>query len=620
MCGICGFMHRERANETLLENMIDEIRYRGPDDAGCFLDNLENGFQIGLAHRRLAILDLSANGHQPMYSEDRSAVITFNGEIYNFRELRRELEGYGYSFRSETDTEVILAAYRQWGIDAVRRFNGMFAFALYDKENQTVWLARDRMGVKPLYYWTDGKSVVFGSELKPIMRYPGFQREIDRDALMLYLAAEYIPGEQSIFRNTRKLLPGEILKWTPECTERRRYWSVRDVVLKQNRFSGSYQDALKELDTLVEDAVRLRMISDVPLGAFLSNGVDSSLITAKMQKVSDEPVKTFTVGFHEAEFDESGEAAAVARFLGTEHETRILSVDEGKKLFPCLPEFYDEPLADPSMIATMLVSAMARMHVTVALSGDAGDELFCGYNTYTHFQKLSRLKRISRALNGAERLLPIREIGERRNRRELVKLFHLTGDEEIIDADLLAWQDRYRGLADGKPDLSAFRTAMPLGTDLFEKAMLHDLTSYLPDDVLTKVDRASMSASLESRAPLLDYRVVEFALSLPTEYKIRDGVKKRILKDLLYREVPESMIGRKKMGFRIPFAKWLREDFSEQVSCYLSDEFIDRQGLFDRAVIGKMRKSYEKSDTSDFAREVWTLLIFQMWYERYCMK
>ena len=361
------------------------------------------------------------------------------------------------------------------------------------------------------------------------------------------------------------------------------------------------------------------MNSDVPLGAFLSSGTDSSLMTAKMQRCSSSPVKTFTVGFQDAEFDESEAAAAVAGWLGTEHTTRILSVNEGKKLFPQLPEYYDEPLADPSMIATMLVSAMAREHVTVAISGDAGDELFCGYNTYTHFQKLRRLSGISRLLNGAEHLFPIREAGERHNRREWVKLFHLTDDEEIIDADLLTWQDRYRGLTDGEPDFSAFRTAMPLGEELFEKAMLHDLTSYLPDDVLTKVDRASMSVSLETRAPLLDYRIVEFALSLPLEYKLRDGVKKRILKDLLSREIPDTMIGQKKMGFRIPFAKWLREDFAELTEWYFSDEYIRKQDLFDPALVRKMQKSYQDSDTPDYAREIWTMLIFQMWYEHYCI-
>ena len=617
MCGICGFVHREQADEKLLTEMIDEIRYRGPDDAGTFLENLESGYQIGLAHRRLAILDLSADGHQPMESEDGVAVITFNGEIYNFKELRSELQLLGHSFRSGTDTEVILAACRQWGIDAVSRFNGMFAFCLYDREKQTVWLVRDRMGVKPLYYAVDGNNLVFASELKPLLRYPGFRREIDRDALTLYLAAEYIPGEQSIYQQARKLLPGEMLKWTPEGMEKRRYWSVRDVVLRTEPYTGDYGEAMEELDALIGDAVRLRMISDVPLGAFLSNGVDSSLMTAKMQRLSPTPVRTFTVGFREEEYDESERAAAVAAFLGTEHHTRILSVEEGKSLFRQLPLYYDEPLADPSMIATMLVSAAAKEHVTAAVSGDAGDELFCGYNTYARFQQLKKLARLSRLLNGAEKLLPIRELGERLNSRVWVKLFHLTDDEEIIDADLYAWLDRYRGLTDGAADLTAFRDAMPLGTSLEDKAMLHDLTSYLPDDILTKVDRASMAVSLETRAPLLDYRVVEFALRLPLEYKLRNGEKKRILKDLLYREVPASLIGQKKMGFRIPFARWLREDFSEMVRWYFSAEFLRKQDLFDEGAVRKMLKRYEKSDTPDFAREVWTFLIFQMWYETY---
>ena len=584
MCGICGFIDRGQSSEELLREMIDTIRYRGPDDRSSMLETLESGFRVGLAHRRLAILDLSAAGRQPMNSESGRTVISFNGEIYNYRELRAKLEQKGYRFRTGTDTEVILSACEAWGIDAVQRFNGMFAFALFDREAQSLYLVRDRMGVKPLYYYTDGDTLVFASELKPIMKYPGFRKEIDRNALTMYLAAEYIPGRQSIFRNT---------------------------------FTGSYEDAAEELNALLEDAVRLRMISDVPLGAFLSNGVDSSLITAKMQKLSDTPVKTFTVGFREPAFDESQAAEKVAQYLGTEHETRVLSVDEGKRLLGELPGWFDEPMADPSQIATLLVSAMARERVTVALSGDGGDELFCGYNTYAHFEKLKRLKSLSGCLNAAERLLPLREAGERANNRTWVKLFHLTSDEEIIDADLYTWWDRYRGIAGGAANPGVFQSAMIMGTTLSEKAMLHDLGTYLPDDVLTKVDRASMAVSLETRAPLLDYRIVELALRLPLEFKLQNGNKKRILKDLLCREIPETLIGKKKMGFRIPFARWMREDYGDLIRRYFSDEFLRKQDLFDRRQLKKMQRAYEQSRRTDFAREVWTFLLFQLWYDHY---
>ncbi len=597
--------------------MIDEIRYRGPDDRGCMLEALESGFRVGLAHCRLSILDLSAAGHQPMRSESGRTVISFNGEIYNYRELRAQLEQKGYRFRTGTDTEVILCAYEAWGIDAVQRFNGMFAFALFDREAQCLYLVRDRMGVKPLYYFTDGETLVFASELKPVMKYPGFRKEIDRDALTVYLAAEYIPGSQGIFRNTFKLLPGEILKWTPRGKEKRRYWSVRDVLSREKPFTGSYADAQEELNALLEDAVRLRMISDVPLGAFLSSGVDSGLITAKMQKLSDAPVKTFTIGFREQEYDESQAAEKVAHYLGTEHETGVLSLEEGKTLLGQLPRYFDEPMADPSQIATLLVSSIARERVTVALSGDGGDELFCGYSTYAHFEKLKRLQGLSRALNAAEHLLPLREAGERGNRRTWVKLFHLTNDEEIIDADLYTWWDRYRGIAGGEPDPSVFQSAMAPGQTLPEKAMLHDLSTYLPDDVLTKVDRASMAVSLETRAPLLDYRIVELALRLPLDFKLQNGKKKRILKDLLCREVPEQLIGQKKMGFRIPFARWMREDYGDLIRWYCSDEFLRKQNLFDIPQVRKMQKAYEGSRTTDYAREVWTFLLFQLWYDYY---
>ena len=617
MCGICGFIDRGQGSGELLHEMIDEIRYRGPDDQGTMLEALDSGFRVGLAHCRLAILDLSAAGCQPMKSESGRTVISFNGEIYNYRELRTRLEQMGYRFRTGTDTEVILAAYEAWGIDAVQRFNGMFAFALFDREAQSLYLVRDRMGVKPLYYYTDGDTLAFASELKPIMKYPGFRKEIDRNALTMYLAAEYIPGSQSIFRNTFKLLPGEILKWTPQGIEKRRYWSVQDVVSRQEPFTGSYEDAEEELNALLEDAVRLRMISDVPLGAFLSNGVDSSLITAKMQKLSDTPVKTFTVGFREPAFDESQAAEKVAQYLGTEHETRVLSMDEGKRLLRELPGWFDEPMADPSQIATLLVSSSAREKVTVALSGDGGDELFCGYNTYAHFEKLKKLQGLSRCLNAAERLLPLREAGERGNNRPWVKLFHLTSDEEIIDADLYTWWDRYRGIAGGTADPGVFQSAMRPGRTLPEKAMLHDLGTYLPDDVLTKVDRASMTVSLETRAPLLDYRIVELALRLPLAFKRKEGKKKRILKDLLYREVPETLIGQRKMGFRIPFARWMREDYGDLIRWYFSDEFLRKQDLFDMTQMRKMQKAYEGSRTTDYAREVWTFLLFQLWYEHY---
>ena len=371
------------------------------------------------------------------------------------------------------------------------------------------------------------------------------------------------------------------------------------------------------MNALLEDAVRLRMISDVPLGAFLSNGVDSSLIVAKMQKLSVKPVKTFTVGFREPEFDEAQAAGKLARYLGTEHETKILSMEEGKKLLVKLPGWFDEPMADPSQIATLLVSAMARERVTVALSGDGGDELFCGYNTYAHFEKLKRLKSLSGCLNAAERLLPLREAGERANNRTWVKLFHLTSDEEIIDADLYTWWDRYRGIAGGTADPGVFQSAMRPGRTLPEKAMLHDLSTFLPDDVLTKVDRASMAVSLETRAPLLDYRIVELALRLPLAFKRKEGKKKRILKDLLYREVPETLIGQRKMGFRIPFARWMREDYGDLIRWYFSDEYLRKQDLFDMTQVRKMQKAYEGSRTTDYAREVWTFLLFQLWYEHY---
>lgn len=618
MCGICGFVHRGEDNQKTLETMIETIRYRGPDDVGFFEEKLENGFRLGFAHRRLAILDLSEKGHQPMCSDDGRLVLVFNGEIYNFLELRAELEGRGCFFRTGTDTEVILAAVQEWGTEkALPRFNGMFAFALFDRKEQSVTLVRDRMGVKPLYYTVSGDGLVFASELKPLMCYPGFQKEIDGDALQLYLSAEYIPGSRSIFRNTRKLLPGEMLKWTGDGVTHRRWWSVEQAFQDGEAYTGSYEEAREELNALLEDAVKLRMISDVPLGVFLSNGVDSSLIAAKMKKASASPIRTFTVAFREDGFDESGAAERVAAFLGAEHLSETLDADEGKKLLLKLPEFWDEPMADPSSVATMLVSRMARRNVTVALSGDAGDELFYGYNTYDHFERLRRWIPAGRLLNAADRILPVRDFAGEHNSRRLMKLLCLRSEEEIIDADLIAYRERYRTITEGSWDFSDFSTAMSSGKSLPEKAMLHDLITYLPGDILTKVDRASMASSLELRAPLLDYRVVEFALRLPLSYKYRDGVRKRILKDLLYREVPEELIGQRKKGFRIPFADWLRNDYRELLEDYCSESYLRRQNLFDIPTVRKMLGSFRRTETPDYAREVWTFLLFQMWYDRY---
>jgi asparagine synthase (glutamine-hydrolysing) len=449
------------------------------------------------------------------------------------------------------------------------------------------------------------------------MRYPGFRKEIDGDALQLYLCAEYIPGSRCIFKNTWKLLPGEILTWTAAGVSRRRWWTVEGALDAGGPYPGSYEEALEELDALVEDAVRLLMISDVPLGVFLSNGVDSSLIAAKMKKVSAGPIRTFTAAFREEGFDESEAAGRVAAWLGAEHRSELLDAEEGKRLLTRLPEFWDEPMADPSSVATMLVSRMARREVTVALSGDAGDELFYGYNTYAHFERLRRWVRVGRLLGRADGAFPLRRLAAAHNSRRLTKLLCMTSEEALIDADLFSYRDRYREITEGSWDFSDFSAAVRSGGSLPEKAMLHDLTTYLPGDILTKVDRASMAFSLELRAPLLDCRIVEFALRLPLSYKVEDGVRKRILKDLLYREIPKELIGQKKKGFRIPFADWLRNDFRALLRDYCSEDYLRGQNLFDPRTVRKMLQSFERTDTPDYAREVWTFLLFQLWYDRY---
>jgi asparagine synthase (glutamine-hydrolysing) len=616
---------------------------RGPDDSGAWAD-AESGIALGF--RRLAIVDLTPEGHQPMTSADGRYVIIFNGEVYNFQELRAELEPRGHRFRGHSDTEVMLAAFREWGIEAaLRRFNGMFAIALWDRQERLLTLARDRVGKKPLYYgWSKG-TFLFGSELKALSANRSFVRDINRSAVALFLKFGYVPGPHSIYEGIRKLPAGTYLQMSlarkEEAAEPRPYWSALEIALagERNQLQLSDDEAVERLDSLLRDSVRLRMIADVPLGAFLSGGIDSSTVVALMQAQSAKPVRTFSIGFTESEFNEANYAADVARHLGTDHTELYVSPQQALDVIPHLPAIYDEPFADSSQVPTFLVSQLARRDVTVSLSGDGGDELFGGYNRYFWTQRMWRgITAIPRPLRrGVGRTL----LGMKRSHRSRL----LAGmqalmprnwrvqnpDEKIVKAaELLtihSWEEIYERLVSHwKEPFDVVRGASPVAT-VFDKPADHaafrgivhqmmylDLVSYLPDDILVKVDRASMAVSLEGRCPLLDHRVVEFAWRLPMEQKIRRGVGKWIVRKVLARYVPDSLIDRPKMGFGIPIGQWLRGPLRDWAEELLSERRLRDEGFFEPKPVRTMW-SQHLAGTRDNQYYLWDVLMFQAWLE-----
>jgi asparagine synthase (glutamine-hydrolysing) len=629
MCGLAGLVTARGTSEELsahVRAMCDALVHRGPDDAGEWVDAASG---VALGFRRLAVLDLSLAGHQPMTSPSGRYVATLNGEIYNFEELRRELH---VAWRGHSDTEVMLAAFDAWGVEAaLQRFIGMFAIAVWDRTQRRLLLIRDRMGVKPLYYGFAGSSFLYASELKALRRHPHFEKRIDRGALQLYLRYMYVPAPWSIYEGIAKLMPGTMLTFDPatQSTETTTYWSVRDAATRgvAQRFRGSEEEAAQELETLLRDAVRLRMVADVPLGVFLSGGVDSSLVAALMQAQHPEPVRTFAIGFTDAAYDEARYAAAVARHLGTNHTEMYVTDDDVLSVIPKLPSMYDEPFADSSQIPMHLVARLARQHVTVALSGDGGDELFGGYNRYFIGQKLfHRLAALPHWLRPTlGRLLT--SIPPRMWDVALSRLLHQSrpGDRVHKVARVLAaddpdamyfelvshWSGVVLGATDRQTPLSD-RTAWPPLHDPVERMMYFDQLSYLPDDILTKVDRASMAASLEAREPLLDHRLVEFAWSLPLSMKVRGGKGKHVLRRVLDRYVPRPLIDRPKMGFGIPLETWLRGRLRDWAESLLNPSALNAHGLLE---VQPIREKWAEhfSGRADWKYHLWAVLMLQAW-------
>ncbi|HEY3488888.1 MAG TPA: asparagine synthase (glutamine-hydrolyzing) [Candidatus Deferrimicrobiaceae bacterium] len=619
MCGIAGFLAKgtERPGRELLATMGGTLAHRGPDGSGEWLS--PDG-RAGLAHRRLAILDLTPAGAQPMTTADGRFAISFNGEVFNYREIRSELKGLGHAFRSDSDTEVMLAAIAEWGLDAaVSRFIGMFAFALWDEQKGTLSLVRDRLGIKPLYLAHAPGLTLFSSELKGIMACPAFSREVDRDALQYFLEFQYVPIPFSIFRDARKVPPGVIVEIGPDGSRaERRYWDLLDHwgVSGAPRREEEYLDELKGL---LSSSIRYRMISDVPLGAFLSGGIDSSLVVALMQRESSRPVKTFSIGFDEKGYDESGYARAVANHLGTEHHAKICTASEALSLIRKIPEHYDEPFADSSAIPTMLVSSFTREHVTVSLSGDGGDELFCGYPRYDWVRQGSRAHRLPAPIRKPLAAL-LSRVPSHRVQKAAASLregdlarfyFHAVA---IVGHDLLP--DLLAHVADdsGLGYFSTFRD--PRLSNPLDRAMATDIRTYLVDDILTKVDRASMACSLEARVPLLDHRIVEFAARLPLSMKVGAFGAKHLLRRVLYDLVPRELLERPKMGFGIPVDRWLRNELRPLVEEHLSPERIRKEGFLRPEGVSRLVDEHMSGRTNHMYR-IWALLMFSMWRERW---
>ena len=641
MCGITGFWTRGQpgnaeAASAMAERMADSLRHRGPDDGGVWSDPAA-GLHLGF--RRLAIIDVSAAGAQPMRSATGRYVVCYNGEIYNAPALCAELSPPG-GWRGHSDTEVMLAAIEAWGLErTLQRAVGMFAIALWDRETRALRLIRDPLGKKPLYWGLFGQTLLFGSELRALRVHPAFRGEIDRDALALFMRHGCYPNPQTVYRGVQQLLPGHILTLAqsgdPTLTA---YWSLADTVATgaAKPFTGTDAEAIDQLDAVLGQAVGERMVSDVPLGAFLSGGYDSSVVVALMQRAARRPVKTFSIGFHEAGYNEAVHAKAVAAHLGTEHTELYVTADEALAVIPKLPDIYDEPFADASQIPTYLVSQMARQHVTVALSGDGGDEVFAGYNRYVQAQRFERyaarlpgglrtaigkgLTSLSPTAWDSIAALAPAKMRPRQTGDKLHKLAAVAGlDGDAFYHRLVSqWHEIDEILPGAREPMTAANdpAIATLVPDFVARMQYRDTLTYLPDDILTKVDRASMAASLEARAPLLDVRVLQFAWSLPGHMKLRGRESKWLLRQLLYRHVPRELVDRPKMGFAVPIDVWLRGPLKDWAEHLLSEQRLREGGRFAPAPI-RQRWSEHLSGRRNWQSALWPVLMFEAWRERH---
>lgn len=620
MCGITGFFSQKNTgNIEVLRVMVDQQSHRGPDAEGFFFEEIGEA-QVALGHRRLSIIDISHQASQPMKFENLT--IVYNGEVYNFAEIRLLLQKEGYEFHSESDTEVVLKAFHFWGVKCVEKFRGMFSFCIFDKNNKKAFLFRDRAGVKPLYYYHDSHNFLFSSEIKSLRFHPAFKNKISDRGLNMYFQYGYVPAPWTMFEGTQKINAGHFVEYdlVNNTYVENKYWDMASYY-HLPKIDCDENSATEELHKILTDSFSLRMISDVPVGVLLSGGIDSSLVTAILQSNSSKSLETFTIGFESQEFDESEHARKIAAYLGTSHNEQICTWKDSESIISLLPKMYDEPLADPSAIPTALVSRFAKRKVTVALSGDGGDEMFCGYSSYLlnqrRFERISKIpykKVIAKILNfipdpmmkfykfdfdGYSRYLKL---------KSLIPYDHIEAKYRAVIRTFSPYD--ITRLLSGSQMYEISNSCFDQLESL-ERMMLMDFNHYLPDDLLVKVDRASMFYSLEGREPLLDHKILEYAAQLPMNYKL----KKSILKKILAKYLPAEYFERKKQGFGVPINKWLRNELGYLIKKYLNIATIKKQNIFNPSYIYELCKSFVRSSTDD--NKVWTLLVFQIWYEEY---
>jgi asparagine synthase (glutamine-hydrolysing) len=632
MCGIAGYINKHNAgNGAVLKEMLDALAHRGPDNSGCWSSDNQNVF---LGHRRLSILDLSDSASQPMLDEKKELVITYNGEIYNFNEIKNELIESGYSFKTSSDTEMILYAFKEWGVAAVSKFIGMFAIVIYDMVKNELYFIRDRFGVKPLFLYEDQDKWMFSSEIKSFFKHPDFNAEINTDAIPLFLKYGYVPTPYSIFKNVRKVKPGHIVKLdltNNKIVDDSSYWDAI-AAFNQPKFEDKSEETIiAEVEELLKSAFQYRMVADVPVGVFLSGGIDSSLVTAVLTQKLGYKLKTFTIGFDQVEFNEAKVAKEISSFLGTEHNEYICSEKDALEIIPRLPFYYDEPFADSSAIPTYLLSQKVRSHVTVALSADGGDEIFGGYTKYFSQQKfyniirkmpailayplslgISVLRKYKRLKGNLDRDVILERAQEILATKEKEHVYLKKIDSRLfsnyeIDKLLTTKHHALKTEFEARNHLSASNTEI-------EKMQATDIKTYMLDDILVKVDRATMANGLEGREPLLDHRLLEYVARIPAGIKFKNNIGKYLLKEIDYKIIPKELLDRPKTGFAIPVKKWLLNELSVFYNEYLSKAAIAQSGIFNYEEIAHLVERFQKTKGKVDAEKIWRILSFQMWY------
>lgn len=636
MCGIVGFVAKEREEKTL-QAMLDTQHHRGPDDQGIYIDE-DSGLHLG--HNRLSIQDTSSDGHQPFMSECQNYTIVFNGEVYNFKAIKKELKALGYNFRSHSDTEVILYAYKEWGIKAIEKFIGMFAFALHDLKNEKLFLVRDRAGVKPLYYYHKDATFLFASELKSFHPYPKFKKEIHQEILPFYFQFAYIPAPHTIFKNTHKLQAGHYLEYNlnKNSFKIHKYWDIHDFYLMP-KFDKSEKEIIEELEALLKDACELRMVSDVPVGVFLSGGYDSSTVSSLLQNRQQESIATYTIGFEAKEFNEANDAKKIANYLKTKHTEQYCTQEQMLKLIDKLPFYYDEPFADDSTLPTMLVSKLAKEEVTVALSADGGDELFFGYSKYFAIEKMNQLKKSP--LKYAILKLTLKLLNEKS-----ITLFNNLLPKSKRQANIVAKFNKFKNMISAKDTQEMFIRASSKESESFledilqkgkfnhfettnfadfdklktlstaDQMMAIDYKTFMVDDVLCKVDRATMSVSLEGREPLLDHRIAEYLARVPSELKYQQHKGKYLLREILKKHLPTHFTDKPKAGFTVPLKAWLQNELKEKALSALASKELKETALFKEEKLQEIAQELQRGEVQN-PNFLWMVMNYVAWRKKW---